>query len=63
MAPAGVFTRPKGEHVVVHRCMACGHERHNRVAADDDFTLVMGLPLVEPRGPRRLAARALEQIA
>jgi hypothetical protein len=49
MVPIGVFTRPKGEHVIVHRCQTCGFERHNRIAADDDFDLVLSLPAVEPR--------------
>ena len=53
MAPIGVFTRPKGEHVIVHRCLSCGFERYNRIAADDDFDLVLSLPAVEPRGRRR----------
>lgn len=49
MAPVGVFQRPKGELVVVHRCLGCGFERHNRAAADDDFTFLQSLPLVVPR--------------
>jgi hypothetical protein len=51
MAPIGAFTRPKGEHVVVHRCLGCDFERHNRIAADDNFDLVLQLPLVASRGP------------
>ena len=43
MAPAGAFTRARGEHAVVHRCLGCGVERHNRIAADDDFARVLGL--------------------
>jgi DNA-directed RNA polymerase subunit RPC12/RpoP len=49
MAPVGAFLRRNGEHVIVHRCLRCGFERHNRIAADDIFELVMTLPLVEPR--------------
>lgn len=49
MAPAGAYPRPNGEYVVVHRCLACDFERHNRIAADDDFDLVLGLPSVAPR--------------
>lgn len=56
MAPIGVFTRPKGEQVLVHRCHACGFERYNRIAADDDIAAVQHLPLVEPRGHGRPAA-------
>ncbi len=50
MAPIGVFTRPKGEHVIVHQCDACGWQRYNRIAADDDFPRVLGLPWVPARG-------------
>lgn len=50
MAPIAVFARRNGEQAVVHRCLGCGFERHNRIAADDDIVAVMRLPLVEPRG-------------
>ena len=63
MAPVGVFTRPSGESVIVHRCLGCGLERHCRVAADDDFALVMALPLVEPRGSGVRTERALDETA
>jgi hypothetical protein len=49
MAPVGVFTRPKGEEVIVHQCLGCGFERYNRVAADDSEAGVAALPVVEPR--------------
>jgi hypothetical protein len=49
MTPIGAFVRPKGEHVVVHRCLTCGVERHNRIAADDDFGLVLALPVLAAR--------------
>lgn len=52
MAPVGVFTRPKGEEVLVHRCLGCGFERFNRVAADDDYPAVAALPTVPPRTAR-----------
>ena len=63
MEPTGAYTRTKGEHVIVHRCHACGLERHNRIAADDDFQLVLQLPLAEPRSTPRAVRRALEQSA
>ena len=57
MAPIGFFLRPKGEHVLIHRCLTCGQERFNRIAGDDDFDLVLSLPEVESReAPRRRAA-------
>ncbi|MDQ3701029.1 MAG: RNHCP domain-containing protein [Chloroflexota bacterium] len=49
MAPSALFARPNGEQVLVHRCLACGFERHNRVAADDDPLVTLRLPLVTPR--------------
>lgn len=64
MAPIGVFTRRKGEQVVVHRCLACGLERHNRVAADDNFEVVLSLPAVDPRiEPGRGTRETLEETA
>lgn len=52
MVPTGAFQRPNGEHVLVHRCLGCGFERFNRIAADDDFELVLALPVVPPRSAR-----------
>ncbi|MGI8916943.1 MAG: RNHCP domain-containing protein [Chloroflexota bacterium] len=46
MAPIAVFARPNGEYVVVHRCLGCGFARHNRIAADDNFDLVLALPAI-----------------
>jgi hypothetical protein len=60
MAPIGAFTRPKGEHAIVHRCLTCGFERYNRIAADDDFEAVLELPNVKPRSRNAVsAARSL----
>lgn len=53
MAPVAAFVRRKGEHAIVHRCLGCGFERHNRIAADDNFAAVMRLPVIEPRTSRR----------
>ncbi|HEY7779053.1 MAG TPA: RNHCP domain-containing protein [Ktedonobacterales bacterium] len=44
MVPVGVYVRPNGEHALVHRCLDCGLERHNRLAADDDFDRALRLP-------------------
>jgi hypothetical protein len=44
MAPIGHFARPTGEYGLVHHCLSCGVRRHNRIAADDDFDLVLALP-------------------
>ena len=49
MQPTGSFQRRNGEHVLVHRCLGCGFERFNRIAADDDFELVLSLPALSPR--------------
>ncbi|MGO8948115.1 MAG: RNHCP domain-containing protein [Ktedonobacterales bacterium] len=52
MEPIGAFVRPSGEHVLVHRCLGCGFERFNRIAADDNFELVLSLPELPPRSAR-----------
>ena len=52
MAPEATFLRRNGEHVLVHRCLDCGFERANRIAADDDFVLVLRLPRIEARRAR-----------
>ena len=59
MAPIGTFQRHNGEHVVVHRCLGCGFERFNRIAADDDFELVLALPELPPRSSRDIKAQRL----
>jgi hypothetical protein len=53
MEPIGVFQRPNGEHVLVHQCLGCGFERFNRIAADDNFDLVLSLPELPARSARR----------
>jgi DNA-directed RNA polymerase subunit RPC12/RpoP len=45
MAPIARFTRPNGEPMVVHRCLGCGFERNNRLAADDNMLLFEELPV------------------
>jgi len=49
MEPIGTFQRRNGEYVVVHRCLGCGFERFNRIAADDDLPLALSLPALPPR--------------
>ena len=63
MAPVGAFMRAKGEHAIVHRCLGCGFERHNRVAADDDFAAVMRLPIVQPRVKSAERSAGIERTA
>jgi hypothetical protein len=60
MEPIGRFQRPNGEYVIVHRCLSCDFERFNRIAADDDFDLVLSLPAVPPRTSREVKAQQLE---
>lgn len=57
MAPIGVFQRPNGEYVLVHRCLGCGLERFNRIAADDDLPLARSLPTLPPRQAEGAAAK------
>ena len=54
MEPVSVGVRKNGEWAVIHRCKVCGVLHSNRVAADDNPTLLMGLavrPLAEPPFP------------
>ncbi|HEU5382474.1 MAG TPA: RNHCP domain-containing protein [Ktedonobacteraceae bacterium] len=63
MEPIGHFQRPNEEYIIVHRCLDCGVERFNRIAADDDFDLVLSLPVLSPRTSREVKAqRAQEEI-
>jgi hypothetical protein len=49
MEPAGILTRRNGEQVIVHRCLGCGKEDPNRIAADDSPLLLMRLrPIPAP---------------
>jgi hypothetical protein len=61
MEPVGYFQRPNGEYVVVHHCLGCDEERFNRIAADDDFELVLSLPEQEPRTRREVKAARVEE--
>ena len=60
MEPIGSFQRPNGEYVIVHSCLDCGLERFNRIAGDDDFALVLSLPVLAPRTSREVKAQRLE---
>jgi hypothetical protein len=59
MEPIGYFQRSGGEYVLVHRCLACDFERFNRIAADDDFDLVLALPQLPPRTSREMKQQRL----
>lgn len=61
MAPVGTFQRPDGEHAIVHRCLGCGFERFNRIAADDNFARVLDLPRSAPRTSREIKARRWQE--
>jgi predicted nucleic acid-binding Zn-ribbon protein len=60
MEPVGYFQRHNGEYVIVHACFGCGLERFNRIAADDDFDLVVSLPAQKPSTSREAKAERLE---
>jgi hypothetical protein len=32
----------RGSFVLVHRCVACGHQRRNRTGAGDDLSVLLG---------------------
>lgn len=52
MEPVGRIARRNGEQVIIHRCLGCGKDDPNRIAADDSPVLLMTLPLLEPAGLR-----------
>jgi len=45
MEPIAISAQKDGEWSVVHRCTACGVIRTNRIAGDDDATVVLCLAL------------------
>jgi hypothetical protein len=46
MAPVGLMTRRNGEMVLIHRCLGCGKEDPNRIAADDNPVVLDRIPVV-----------------
>lgn len=54
MDPIGVWVRKNGEWAIIHRCRLCGVLSSNRIAADDNPTLLMSIavkPLAIPPFP------------
>ena len=62
MEPVGRFQRPNEEYVIIHRCLGCGFEGFNRIAAADDFDLVLALPVLPARTSREVKAQQLEAL-
>lgn len=50
MKPIGILVRRNGEESIIHRCLGCGKEDPNRIAADDNPVLLAELPLVTSYG-------------
>ena len=54
MEPISVWVRKNGEWAILHRCRTCGEINSNRIAADDNPTLLMSIavkPLALPPFP------------
>lgn len=54
MDPIGVWVRKNGEWALIHRCRDCGALHANRIAADDNPTLLLSIavkPLASPPFP------------
>jgi ribosome biogenesis GTPase len=54
MDPIGVWVRKNGEWAIIHHCRLCGMLSSNRIAADDNPTLLMSIavkPLATPPFP------------
>ncbi len=45
MPPIGKILKEDGEEVLIHKCLKCGFVRKNRIAGDDNESLVEKLPL------------------
>ncbi|MDD3662050.1 MAG: RNHCP domain-containing protein [Candidatus Dojkabacteria bacterium] len=43
MKPIGIVERPDGEFLIVHQCQGCGFISKNRIAGDDDDTVLSTL--------------------
>jgi hypothetical protein len=50
MEPVGILMRRNGEQVIIHRCLGCGKEDPNRIAADDNPLLLMRLKPITAYG-------------
>lgn len=46
MQPIGIVQR-RNEDVIIHRCLGCGKEDPNRIAADDNPVALEALPIIE----------------
>jgi len=54
MDPISVWVRKDGEWAIIHRCRSCGEISSNRIAADDNPTLLISIavkPLAMPPFP------------
>lgn len=54
MDPIGVWVRKNGEWAIIHRCRSCGKLISNRIAADDNSSLLLSIavkPLAAPPFP------------
>ena len=59
MEPISVWVRKNGEWAIIHRCRSCGEISSNRIAADDNPTLLISIavkPLAMPPFPLGLLA-------
>ena len=64
MDPIGVWVRKNGEWAIIHRCRSCGVLASNRIAADDNPTLLMSIavkPLAAPPFPLGQLEQGLNQ--
>ena len=56
MMPVGIIARRNGEQAILHRCLGCGKEGPNRIAADDNPIALMKLPPVALAAPELVPA-------
>lgn len=57
MKPIGVEVK-KGEHIIIHECVKCGHIKKNKTSKDDSFDVLIKLSKkTGSSGLRQLADR------
>lgn len=43
LEPIAIWVQPNGEWSIIHRCVRCGMIKTNRIAGDDDETVLLAL--------------------
>jgi len=66
MEPIGIWVKKRQEWSIIHRCKKCGFIRTNRIAGDDNETLLLSLaarPMTQLPFPADRALKQIEKIS